>query len=424
MNDIAIRAHEISKRYLIGAKREWPTDTLRETITNSASRSVQAIRSKLSGAQTEGPRGEAPHIWALKDVSFEIKRGEVVGIIGPNGAGKSTLLKILSRITEPTTGYGDIYGRVGSLLEVGLGFHGELTGRENIYLSGAMLGMRKAEIERKFESIIDFSEVEKFIDTPMKYYSTGMGMRLAFSVAAHLEPEILLVDEVLAVGDLAFQRKCLRKMESVAARGRTVLFVSHNLAAMQELCETAIVLIDGQLSFRGSIGDGVSCYSQTMLADGNGDTVRPSGKTQWRQVCVNGHRRGVVATSPGGVPFRVEASFEVGDDANVGRFLCSLENARGEIVLDQAVDGGELGAEVLRPGIYQLRVECPSLWLAPGLYTLYFKFTGAGLGEVLWSQPAMINITGTLGSAGGGILAPPLEWQLIPDPCPEQELVS
>ena len=198
-------------------------------------------------------RTGARSIWALKDVSFDINRGEVVGIIGRNGAGKSTLLKILSEITEPTEGRVEIHGRVGSLLEVGTGFHPELTGRENVYLNGAILGMKRAEIERKFDEIVAFAEVEKFIDTPVKHYSSGMYLRLAFAVAAHLEPEILIVDEVLAVGDAAFQKKCLGKMAGVAKEGRTVLFVSHNMPAITRLCERAILLDEGRL-----LQDGVS----------------------------------------------------------------------------------------------------------------------------------------------------------------------
>jgi lipopolysaccharide transport system ATP-binding protein len=199
-------------------------------------------------------------IWALKEVSFEIKRGEVVGIIGRNGAGKTTLLKILSRITEPAEGYAEIHGRVGSLLEVGTGFHPELSGRENIYLNGAILGMRKAEIQGKFDEIVDFAEIEKFIDTPVKHYSSGMYVRLAFAVAAHLDPEILLVDEVLAVGDAVFQKKCIGKMGDVAKGGKTILFVSHNMIAVQSLCQRAIWLQNGALIQKGEASDVVMNY--------------------------------------------------------------------------------------------------------------------------------------------------------------------
>jgi lipopolysaccharide transport system ATP-binding protein len=199
-------------------------------------------------------------LWALKDASFEIRRGEVVGLIGRNGAGKSTLLKVLSRITEPTRGYADVHGRIGSLLEVGTGFHGELTGRENIFLSGAILGMRKAEIRRKFDEIVDFAQIDRFLDTPVKHYSSGMYVRLGFAVAAHLEPEILLIDEVLAVGDARFQKKCLNKMEDVAHGGRTVIFVSHNMAAITRVCGRAILLEEGRVVTQGPAAEIVSSY--------------------------------------------------------------------------------------------------------------------------------------------------------------------
>jgi len=246
MSDIAIRAENLSKRYRIGSRE--PYKALRDTITDAMCVPFRAVASALNGRRSAASSQPSDNIiWALKDVSFEIKQGEVVGVIGRNGAGKSTLLKILSRITEPTEGYAEIHGRVGSLLEVGTGFHPELTGRENIYLNGAILGMKKTEIDRKFDEIVAFAEVEKFIDTPVKHYSTGMSVRLAFSVAAHLEPEILLVDEVLAVGDAAFQKKCLGKMGEVAKRGRTVLFVSHNMFAVQGLCQRGLLLESGRL---------------------------------------------------------------------------------------------------------------------------------------------------------------------------------
>jgi lipopolysaccharide transport system ATP-binding protein len=227
---------------------------------------------------------EEETFWALRDVSFEVKKGEVVGIIGRNGAGKSTLLKILSRITEPTEGRAMIHGRVASLLEVGIGFHGELSGRENIYLNGAILGMKKAEIDRKFDEIVAFSEVEKFIDTPVKRYSSGMYVRLAFAVAAHLEPEILIVDEVLAVGDVAFQSKCLGKMNQVSQTGRTVLFVSHTMAAVEQLCPKAIVLQQGKLAFVGSSREAIGYYIPSVSRDGDAsashviDLVEASGR--------------------------------------------------------------------------------------------------------------------------------------------------
>src|SRR5215468_924546 len=234
MSDIAIRAEKLSKKYTLRvAKAHY--DTLRDYLVGS-------IRSLLKKEQYSSQDGDI--FWALKDISLEIKKGEVVGIIGRNGAGKSTLLKILARITDPTSGVAEVHGRVGSLLEVGTGFSGELTGRENTYLNGAILGMTKKEIDRKFDEIIAFAEVERFVDTPVKHYSSGMYLRLAFAVAAHLEPEILLVDEVLAVGDIAFQRKCLGKMGDVARQGRTIVLVSHQMNQMRRLCHR-VAWIDG-----------------------------------------------------------------------------------------------------------------------------------------------------------------------------------
>lgn len=249
MNSIAIRAHNLSKKYRISAGKVVP-NSIRDLV-------ARGFRN-LSGRN--GARRRQDTIWALRDVSFEIPQGQVVGLIGRNGAGKSTLLKILSRITEPTEGRVEIHGRVGSLLEVGTGFHPDLPGRENIYLNGAILGMKKREIDRKFDEIVAFSEVEQFIDTPVKHYSSGMQVRLAFAVAAHLEPDILLVDEVLAVGDVAFQRKSIGKMGSVAQAGRTVLFVSHNMVAIQNLCSRAIVLQQGGIGFDGSTDEAVREY--------------------------------------------------------------------------------------------------------------------------------------------------------------------
>src|SRR5437870_2274772 len=233
MSEIALKVEGLGKRYRIGANQQ-AYKTLKEKLTQTASTPFRALKS-LAGRNGHYSirKSKSETIWALKDVSFEVKYGEVVGIIGRNGAGKSTLLKILSRITDPTEGYADIHGRVGSLLEVGTGFQPELTGRENIFLNGSILGMKRAEIKKKFDEMVDFAEIEKFIDTPVKHYSSGMYVRLAFAVAAHLEPEILLVDEVLAVGDAAFQKKCLGKMGDVAKEGRTVLFVSHNMAAIE-----------------------------------------------------------------------------------------------------------------------------------------------------------------------------------------------
>src|SRR5882672_3780064 len=251
MADIAIRIKGLGKRYTIGA-REQQYDTLRDRIAAAATRPFRRLAPGGLGASTT--------IWALQDVTHEIRRGDVVGVIGGNGAGKSTLLKVLSRITTPTEGEVEIHGRVGSLLEVGTGFHPDLTGRENIFLNGAILGMRKAEIARKFDEIVRFAEIDEFIDTPVRHYSSGMYVRLAFAVAAQLEPEILIIDEVLAVGDVRFQKKCLGKINDVARGGRTVLFVSHNMAAIQRLCTRALLLDGGRVVADGATSDVTARY--------------------------------------------------------------------------------------------------------------------------------------------------------------------
>ena len=264
----AIAVENVSKRYLIG--RDSSGDGLRHTLEAIARNPLGWLRKPRKRKQTDEP------FWALKDVSFNIEAGQTVGIIGRNGAGKSTLLKLLSRITEPTTGRIRLRGRVASLLEVGTGFHGELTGRENIFLNGAILGMSKGEIKRKFDAIIAFSEIEKFLDTPVKRYSSGMYVRLAFAVAAHLEPEILIVDEVLAVGDTQFQKKCLGKMEDVGREGRTILFVSHNIAAVTRLCRRAVWLEGGKVKELGEVNDVCSRY---LAAGSSSDSCRSWDKT-------------------------------------------------------------------------------------------------------------------------------------------------
>ena len=263
MTTPAIRIAGLSKQYRLGAQQTKGYRTLRESLGEALSSPWRRLRGRGQ------PRDDESTFWALKDVSFDVQPGEVVGVIGRNGAGKSTFLKILSRITEPTSGRVELRGRVGSLLEVGTGFHHELTGRENIYLNGAILGMSRAEIDRKFDDIVEFSEVGPFLDTPVKRYSSGMFVRLAFGVASHLEPEILIVDEVLAVGDQAFQKKCLGKMNEVSNSGRTVLFVSHNMATILNLCEKVAVLDKGRLAFVGDCEKGVQLY--------NHSTSQPSG---------------------------------------------------------------------------------------------------------------------------------------------------
>src|SRR5687767_13669845 len=277
MSDVAIRVDGLGKRFSINSRQE-SYQTLRDTLANAALAPFRAVKS-LATNNDDGP-ADHEDIWALRDVSFEVKTGEVVGLIGRNGAGKSTLLKILARVTEPTEGSAEIVGKIGSLLEVGVGFHLELSGRENIFLNGAILGMKRADIKRRFDDIVSFAEIEKFIDTPVKHYSSGMYLRLAFAVAAHLEPEILLVDEVLAVGDAAFQRKCMGKMEEVAGEGRTVLFVSHNMAAVQALCQRGIFLHNG------------SIYSDTTASAAIGTYLQMIEQTQSLNLLERADRRG------------------------------------------------------------------------------------------------------------------------------------
>ena len=297
-----ISVENLGKRYRLRHQAKVPYTTFRDAI-------AQGARRLFNPSQNDG--GEAPseeEFWALKDVSFEIQRGDVVGIIGRNGAGKSTLLKVLSRITEPTVGRVRLRGRVASLLEVGTGFHPELTGRENIFLNGAILGMSKAEIRGKFDEIVSFAEVERFLDTPVKHYSSGMYVRLAFAVAAHLEPEILIVDEVLAVGDSQFQQKCMGKMRDVAqGSGRTVLFVSHNLAAVEHLCTSAVLLREGRLEASGSTQDVLEQYrSQARQATGVSSDHSRSQRPQWAKPVI----KSTWLSNGKGEP---ESSFGIGD---------------------------------------------------------------------------------------------------------------
>lgn len=278
-----IKIEGVSKRYRLSPREHY--SMLRDRIAAFYKAPARAVLSRFR--HNGRRRVDQPSIWALQDVTVEVQPGEVLGIVGRNGAGKSTLLKILSRITEPTCGRVELYGRVGSLLEVGTGFHGELTGRENIFLSGAILGMRRVEIARKFDAIVAFAEIEEFIDSPVKHYSSGMYTRLAFAVAAHLEPEILLVDEILAVGDMAFQKKCLGKMGEVSRSGRTVLFVSHNMAAVENLCSRAIVLHTGKLHFDGAPKDAIQYYLNSLSTQsGSGNIIDLNGV---------GSRRSIVA---------------------------------------------------------------------------------------------------------------------------------
>lgn len=291
MNSKIITVESISKKYHIGLKRQ--DNSLREAIVNLTKAPIRLINS-IKEKEKKKKRNNV--FWALKNVSFSVESGEILGIIGHNGAGKSTLLKILSRITEPTSGFAKVYGKIGSLLEVGTGFHSELTGRENIYLNGSILGMKRSEIKRKFDEIVAFSEIGDFLDTPVKRYSSGMYVRLAFAVAAHLEPEILIIDEVLAVGDASFQQKCIGKMDEVANSGRTILFVSHNMGAIQSLCSRAILMQHGEIIHNGKVHDTITAYlslleqkSQNDLASRIDRTGLGNIKFSKIQLCIPGH---------------------------------------------------------------------------------------------------------------------------------------
>jgi lipopolysaccharide transport system ATP-binding protein len=368
---IAIRAQNIGKSYHIGDSRRAGYKTFRESIVDTLQQPLRRARSLLSG-QSSGAADLHETIWALEDISFEVEPGEVVGIIGRNGAGKSTLLKILSRITHPSRGTADIYGRVGSLLEVGTGFHPELTGRENVYLNGAILGMTRREIESKFDEIIDFSGVEQFMETPVKHYSSGMRLRLAFAVAAHLEPEILIIDEVLAVGDAAFQRKCLNKMQSVSEHGRTILFVSHNMSAITRLCERTILLNKGRILQDGPSHAVIGAY----LNSGMGSqavrtwpdpTQAPGDETiRMRAVRVQTEEGEISDALDIRHPVILEVEYDLLQPDHVWMFYFTLRNDEGQVIFC-TIDSDATWRNVPRPaGHYTSRVRIPGNLLAEG----------------------------------------------------------
>ena len=367
MSEIAIRTNELGKRYTLGLARRG-YDTLRESIVST----VRRAGGRLTGRE-EVPQGRS--LWALRDLSIEIHAGEVVGLIGHNGAGKSTLLKILSRIVEPTTGWADVTGRAGSLLEVGTGFHPELTGRENIFLNGAILGMRRAEIRARFDEIVAFAGMEQFLDTPVKRYSSGMSVRLAFAVAAHLEPEILLVDEVLAVGDAAFQRKSLAKMSEVAEEGRTVIFVSHNLAIIQALCRRGILLEKGTAIADAPVAEAIDEYLRTLERGASEDLAERTDRDArgWKEVLV---RRLALSDPSSGQEDVVvggrsaKVIVELTGQMPMTECRLTIVNSLGQPV---ATMDSEVSAPIdVRDGELGPRIECEieSLPLLPGRYRI------------------------------------------------------
>lgn len=375
MGDIAIRVEEIGKQYRIGKRERY--QTLRDTLISAFTTPFNKAGKLLRGEGADLGESDQQTIWALKDISFQVKRGEVIGVIGGNGAGKSTLLKILSRITEPSVGFAEIQGRVGSLLEVGTGFHPELTGRENIYLNGAILGMKRTDIDRQFDEIVAFSEVERFIDTPVKHYSSGMYLRLAFAVAAHLEPEILLVDEVLAVGDAGFQKKCLGKMGNVAKEGRTVLFVSHNLGAITQLCGTAVQLEKGRLKRVGPASEVVAAYLSavvdTELRSSWSDDSFSSNHSEckFRSARLLSIEKQSMTIVHFDCPFLIEISYDVTVSIRDLSVACQVFDFQGNLVFESMdTDMLEWKGRVREPGPYRSVCEILPSFLKPGRYSV------------------------------------------------------
>ena len=422
MSNIAIRVENLSKQYRIGLAKDRP-DTLRDLVMSGLGRLRQAFSGNRAG-QFESPS----HIWALKGISFEVQRGQVLGIIGRNGAGKSTLLKILSRVTDPTEGFGEIHGRVGSLLEVGTGFHPELSGRENIYLNGAILGMRREEIDRKFDEIVAFSEVDKFIDTPVKRFSSGMYLRLAFAVAAHLEPEILVVDEVLAVGDAEFQRKCLGKMNDVAQQGRTVLFVSHDMSAILRLTQETIVLDNGQIVMRAPTPQSVDHYLNMGLTKQGEriwapeeflDEMAPFHPISLRVLNASGEVVDTVNAIDG---FEVEFEYQL-DEAVTGlRVGLYMLTTRGEFVFTtfDTDDPHLFEVHATRPaGRHISRCRIPSNLMNEGRFVLGVNASAYRIKRFFQDDKALTFTVDATGAPGThwpekrlGPVRPRLEWQI------------
>jgi lipopolysaccharide transport system ATP-binding protein len=416
MNDIAIRVTDLGKRYRLGGGGAGYR-TLRDSLVGTADRIVR-----------RQPREDLGSIWALRHVSFDVARGQVLGIIGRNGAGKSTLLKILSRVTEPTEGEAEIYGRVGSLLEVGTGFHPELSGRENIFLNAAILGMKRVEIARKFDEIVAFAEVERFLDTPVKHYSSGMYLRLAFAVAAHLDPEILVVDEVLAVGDAEFQRKCLGKMSSVAQEGRTVLFVSHNMSAVLRLTDETIVVEQGQIALRAPSATAVDYYLAAGMGEAgerrwDGDS-RLASAAPFRPIALRvlDHQGRVVSQVSSTMPFEIEFEYELDQDVAGLRTGVYLSTSRGEPVWTSFDADDPVTFDRLRSrhkGRYRSRCHVPPNLLNEGLFALGVNASAFRVRSFFTDERALTFSVDGAGSPGShwpeprpGPVRPALDWDI------------
>ena len=422
----AISVKNLGKQYQIGAaETKFRYNMLRDVLMDTVYAPVRLAKALIGKSDR---RSNQNYVWALKDVSFDVDEGKVLGIVGRNGAGKSTLLKILSRVTEPTTGTVSVRGRVGSLLEVGTGFHPELTGRENIYMNGAILGMRRTEIDKKFDEMVDFSEVGQFIDTPVKRYSSGMYLRLAFAVAAHLEPEILVVDEVLAVGDAEFQRKCLGKMSDVAQQGRTVLFVSHNMSAILRLTQEAIVLKKGQLIKRAPTAEAVDFYLSSGQAE-SGERVWdaediPATSQPFKPVAIRIKDRSgkVVDTIRSTEPVTVEWEYQLDAPVTGLRAGMYLSTMRGEYVFtafdtDDAAQFDQFGAR--QAGRYISRCNIPADFFNEGRYSLGVNASSFGVKRYFMDENALsfnVDISGAPGTqwpeVRQGSIRPRLDWKI------------
>jgi lipopolysaccharide transport system ATP-binding protein len=425
----AITVHGLGKRYRIGAAQtKFRYGMFRDVLVDTLTAPVRYVKSLGKGSGNGSSASNQNFIWALKDISFDLEEGRVLGIVGRNGAGKSTLLKILSRVTEPTEGTVSVRGRVGSLLEVGTGFHPELTGRENIYMNGAILGMKRSEIDAKFDEMVEFSEVSQFIDTPVKRYSSGMYLRLAFAVAAHLEPEILVVDEVLAVGDAEFQRKCLGKMNDVAQQGRTVLFVSHNMSAILRLTQEAIVLKKGQMIKRAPTPEAVDFYLASGQAESGersweADEI-PVSSAPFRPICLRlKDRTGkVVDTVRSTEPVSVEWEYQLEAPVTGLRVGMYLNTMRGEYVFtafdtDDAEQYEQFGAR--QAGRYVSRCQIPADFFNEGRYSLGVNASSFGVRRYFMDENALsfnVDISGAPGTQWPeirqGPIRPRLDWKI------------
>ncbi|MDT8436358.1 MAG: polysaccharide ABC transporter ATP-binding protein [Gemmatimonadota bacterium] len=425
MSEIAIRVESIGKEYHIGAT---PVSyrTLRDRVAGAATEPFRRAW-KLARGQAYGAARMDETFWALRDLSFEVETGEVVGVIGRNGAGKSTLLKILSRITEPSEGWAEVHGRVGSLLEVGTGFHPELTGRENVFMNGAILGMRKAEIDRKFDEIVEFSEISKFIDTPVKHYSSGMYVRLAFAVAAHMEAQILLIDEVLSVGDAEFQRKCLGKMGEVAGSGRTIIFVSHNMPTVARLCDRVLLLDQGRLVKDGPSAEVVHTYLSYGISTSAErewtDPARAPGNDRVRIRAVRVRRRDGAVTENVDIrePVVLEQEYEVLQGGQALTPLFVLHNDEGVCVFATHGHDTPWRQRPRPPGRYRASVEIPGNFLAEGMLLVLAAVVTQAPFEVHAEEADAVafHVVGSLepdtsrgdyGKTMPGVLSPLLPW--------------